>query len=111
KNIIAPAPFKKGIQVITHFNEQIKQHKVQRVFAFATSAIRSAGNGKSFVQEVRSRTGITIKPITGDEEATLIYYGVRQCIDLGQKPSLIIDIGGGSTEFIIADKNKIYWKQ
>ncbi len=110
RNIIADASFRKGIKTISHFSNLIIEHKVEKVFAFATSAIRSAKNRNEFTKEVKNRTGIRIKVIDGDEEATLIYLGVKQCVDLGNSPKLIIDIGGGSTEFIIADKKKIYWK-
>lgn len=110
RNIIADFAFKKGVKTISHFNDLIKEHKAQKVFAFATSAIRSAKNKNEFIKAIEDKTGIRIKVIDGNEEATLIYLGVKQCVDLDNKPSLIIDIGGGSTEFIIADKKKIYWK-
>lgn len=111
KKKIADEPFKKGIKAILHFNQYIKKSGVDKVFAFATSAIRSSTNGKEFIKKVNDETGITIKIISGDEEAELIYYGIRQCIPLDKNPVLIMDIGGGSTEFIIADQNKIFWKQ
>ena len=78
--------------------------------AFATSAIRSANNGSAFVKEASEKTGIDITVISGEKEAELIYFGVRQCISLEVQPVLIMDIGGGSTEFIIANGNKIFWK-
>ena len=52
-----------------------------------------------------------VRKISGDEEATLIYLGVRQAVSLTDQPVLIMDIGGGSTEFIIADHSEIHWKQ
>ena len=110
KNIIADVPFMKGVNVVCHFNDLIKKYNVNKTFAFATSAIRSAKNGKEFTRKVIDKTGISLKVINGDEEATLIYLGVRQCVNLGNKPTLIIDIGGGSTECIIADNKKIFWK-
>ena len=110
ENFIAEVPFRKGIKVISHFENIAREKGAEKVFAFATSAIRSGSNGKEFVSETKKQTGIPIKIISGEEEAKLIYYGVRQCVDLDEQPSLIMDIGGGSTEFIIANQKKIFWK-
>lgn len=109
-NEIAPLPFKRGIKALEHYKKIIDLHKPEKVFAFATSAIRSAANGQAFVEMAKEKTGIDITIITGDKEAELIYFGVRQCIPLGKEPVLIMDIGGGSTEFIIANQTKIFWK-
>jgi exopolyphosphatase/guanosine-5'-triphosphate,3'-diphosphate pyrophosphatase len=111
KNRIAAVPFKRGIDTLLHYKKIIEKHDPEKVFAFATSAIRSAENGMDFVDAVKKKTGIEISVISGDKEAELICYGVRQCVDLKGKPSLIMDIGGGSTEFIIADRNEIFWKK
>ncbi len=111
KNRIAKVPFQRGLKTIDYYKKVIDRYKPEKVFAFATSAIRSATNGKKFVQEIRERTGIRVKVISGAREAELICYGVRQCVSLKGKPGLIMDIGGGSTEFIIADDKQIYWKK
>src|SRR5690349_7509693 len=58
KNVIAPAPFKRGLKVMSHFHELMRKHKVHKVFAFATSGIRSAVNGIDFIRDVRKSTGI-----------------------------------------------------
>lgn len=107
---IAHAPFLRGIKAMITHKESIDRHGAEKVMAFATSAIRSAKNGKEFVRKVKSITGIEIEIITGNREAELIYRGVRKALDIGNERCLIMDIGGGSTEFIIADQNKIYWK-
>ena len=109
-NWIAPRPFRRGINTLLHYQEIIQKLKPDKVVAYATSAIRSAENGNNFVKAVKTETGLKIKIISGDEEAELIYFGVRQCIRLDE-PSLIMDIGGGSTEFIIADDTNIFWKR
>ena len=64
-------------------------------------------SAKSF----RSKTGITIRVIDGAQEAEYIYRGVREAVALGEEPALIMDIGGGSVEFIIGSQNRIFWKQ
>lgn len=108
QNYIADRPFKRGMRALVHYSEIIKKHKTEKVHAFATSAIRSSTNGSDFVKEVFKQTGIKVKVIPGEEEARLICLGVRECMRLGDNPVLIMDIGGGSTEFIIADKIKIH---
>jgi exopolyphosphatase/guanosine-5'-triphosphate,3'-diphosphate pyrophosphatase len=109
-NVIAHNPFQRGLKAMKTHKATIDRFEVDKTLAFATSAIRSAENGKDFVKKVKAETGIEIEVISGNREAELIYYGVRQALDLGDEKVLIMDIGGGSTEFIIADRNRMYWK-
>lgn len=110
QGIIRPVPFQRGIDALRTYQDVILRHEVEKVYAFATSAIRSAENGRAFVDEAKKETGISIDIISGDREAELIYYGVRNAVRMNGENSLIMDIGGGSTEFIIANKDKILWK-
>jgi len=109
-DVIAHTPFLRGIKAMKTHKEKIDRFQVDEIRAFATSAIRSAKNGKEFVRKVKAETGIEIEVISGDREAELIYFGVRKALEIGNEKALIMDIGGGSTEFIIADGNRIYWK-
>lgn len=111
RNFIEEKPFKRGIRALKKHNATIQEHRVEKIIAFATSGIRSATNGEEFVQQAQKKTGIHITVISGDREAELIYYGVRSAVTMTDKLSLIVDIGGGSTEFIIANAEKIFWKQ
>lgn len=111
KNFIEEKPFKRGIRAIKKHKKTIDEYGVEKIVAFATSAVRSSTNGKHFVKVAKETTGIDIEIISGDREAELIYFGVRSAVNMNDHPSLIIDIGGGSTEFIIANKNNIFWKQ
>ena len=77
----------------------------------ATSAIRSASNGNEFCQKVLNETGIHVNVIDGDEEAALIKKGVEQAIEPSDDCGLIVDIGGGSTEFIIFKDENILWQK
>src|SRR5689334_6229582 len=94
KNRIAEIPFQRGIDAMKHYSEIISKHRPDKVVAYATSAIRSAKNGKQFVQTVKQETGLTVSVISGSREAELIYYGVRSSIPLGNERQLIMDIGG-----------------
>jgi exopolyphosphatase/guanosine-5'-triphosphate,3'-diphosphate pyrophosphatase len=110
KNYIEPLPFQRGLDAISEYVKIIRQFGATDTYAFGTSAIRGASNGKEFVNEVKKRHGLEILIISGDKEAELIYYGVRYGVKLNDEKSLIVDIGGGSTEFIIANQNEIFWK-
>jgi exopolyphosphatase/guanosine-5'-triphosphate,3'-diphosphate pyrophosphatase len=110
ENIIIPAAFERGISALKGFQEEINKHQVSVVKAIGTSAIRSAENGQDFVKAAKEQAGIEITVIDGNQEAEYIYQGVN-ATGLIDGTSLIIDIGGGSTEFIICNPNGILWKK
>ena len=111
--IITEEGILRGIKGLHYFQEAFEKEGVlnENVTAIATSAVRNAKNGNEFCQRILDETGINIQVISGDEEATLIYEGVKLGMNLGTDPSMIMDIGGGSVEFIICDKNRIMYKQ
>lgn len=108
---IGSAPFKRGLDTMLHFRKILEKHQVTNVRAIGTAALRTASNGADFVQLVSEKTGIQIELIDGTEEARLIYQGVRKAFPLGEDKALIMDIGGGSVEFIIANQSGIKWSQ
>lgn len=108
---IAPNAYQRGLQAIQKHYNTIQDYGVQHVKAFGTSALRSAKNGPNFMSDIVQQTGIEIEIISGEREAELIYLGVRQTLTHREKPFLILDIGGGSNEFIVADMEHIYWKK
>ena len=108
--IIQPAAYQRGIETMLNFSARIKEFTAERVSAIATSALRSASNGRDFIDEVRGRTGIAIETINGDREAQYIYEGVKAGHCLTAKNSLILDIGGGSVEFILGNIDRILLK-
>lgn len=110
KNFITPAAFQRGLAAIKEYQPIIEKYKVKKVVAIATSAIRGATNGAEFVDKIKAETNIDVQVISGEREAELIYYGVRKAVKLTDATSLIVDIGGGSTEFIIANDKHIFWK-
>ena len=111
KGYIAEAAFNRGIATMQRFNSLLIKYQVQQVRAIATSALRSAANGNDFIAAVKTQTGIGIEIIDGDMEASFIYQGIKAAGTLSNSNSLIIDIGGGSVEFIICNTDKILWKQ
>ncbi|MCG3168109.1 MAG: Exopolyphosphatase 2 [Bacteroidia bacterium] len=108
--VIAPAPFQRGIDAMKAHCETLKKYNPEKIFAFATSAVRSAKNGNDFVAEIKKQTGIEVNIISGEKEAELIYEGVRQALEIGNEKALVMDIGGGSTEFIICNNEQVFWK-
>jgi exopolyphosphatase/guanosine-5'-triphosphate,3'-diphosphate pyrophosphatase len=110
-NYLTPDAFERGFVAIQNHMEVIQTFEVEEIRAFATSAIRNASNGKDFVEEVWKRFGFRVRVIPGEREAELIYKGVRQAIRLTEQKGMILDIGGGSNEFIICDGQGMIWKQ
>lgn len=113
KKLITDEATERALKVLLTFREQLDIFEVsdENTFAFGTSAIRNADNQKDFCETILNETGIKITVIDGNEEAEYIYNGVRTGVKLGKEPSLIMDIGGGSVEFIIGNENQIFWKQ
>ena len=91
------------------FKITLEAREINQVFATATSAIRNARNGQDLVNEIKAQTGISTRIISGTQEAELILEGVKNAMDLGTEKSLIMDIGGGSIEFIIANQDSTFW--
>jgi exopolyphosphatase/guanosine-5'-triphosphate,3'-diphosphate pyrophosphatase len=110
KTIIESA-YNRGITAISEHKQVINSYKCDSIYAFATSALRTAKNGQQFIDDVYQQFQIRIELISGDREAELIYHGVKQAVNLSLEPVLILDIGGGSNELIIANQQQVFWKQ
>lgn len=107
---IGPEPYKRGINTIAHFQSVLKNHNCTSYTFYGTAALRRAGNGTKWIEEVKDLFDIEVILIDGDKEAELIFEGTRLAIDMTY-PSLIMDIGGGSVEFIAVESNLIKWKR
>ncbi len=103
--------FERALDAMHTFSGLISNYGVEKTIAFGTSAIRDAINGIYFVELVKKQFNIVINIIDGNREAELIYLGVKQAVKLTSQISLIMDIGGGSNEFILASNEQIFWKQ
>lgn len=101
--IIEPTTFSSNLESFENFVATAKTEKAEHIFAIGTSALRDAKNGDDFVAMAEKNTGIRINIISGSFEAELGFYGVSQGVkDNGR--ILIIDIGGGSTEFVVGSQ-------
>jgi exopolyphosphatase/guanosine-5'-triphosphate,3'-diphosphate pyrophosphatase len=101
-NVLTEEAVERATRALERIRLVAEGWQVHEYRAYATSAIREAENGGAFVEHVRRRVGIHVRPIEGEREARLIYEGVRRAVSLEQ-PALVVDIGGGSTELIIGD--------
>ncbi len=110
ENRITSTAFERGIRAIANHLETIRQHDCKSIKAVATSGIRSTSNGQEFIDAVFDKFQLNIEVIDGNREAELIYKGVQLCSPISEN-SLIMDIGGGSTEFIVANSDGPIWKQ
>lgn len=103
---LAPDAQERTLSALARFAEQVRLHSATALAAVGTSALRMAGNTPDFIRAAKARAGIEVRVITGDEEARLTLLGVRSA--LGPGPAgrsgtcLVLDIGGGSTELILA---------
>ncbi len=109
--VIGTEPFARGIAALAHFREVMDAHQVHSVTAIGTAALRTATNGAEFVRTARAQTGIAIRLIPGDTEAAYITRGVLAALPPLHGRILIMDIGGGSTEFIIASQEGVHWRR
>lgn len=97
---ITPEAMKRAIDCLNRFN-RIAKNRNASVRAVATSAVREARNRDEFLKQVKKETGLRVDVIQGNEEARLIYLGILQALPVFDERILLIDIGGGSTEYLI----------
>ena len=94
----------RALQTLKRFKHYCESNGVNQIVTAATSAVREAPNGQEFINRVQTDIGIKIELISGSEEARLIYLGVLSGMAFKDESYIILDIGGGSTELILADK-------
>jgi len=97
----------RGLHALTAFQHTIDALGAEAVTAAATSAVREAENGNDFVRTVRRETGIAIRTVSGAEEARLLFQGIKADLDFDDGPVLLVDIGGGSLEIVLADETGV----
>ncbi len=105
QNRIQEDAIQRALATLLEYKSKCVEHKVVEIIAYGTSAIRNAENKQDFLNQVERATGIEIRVISGNREAELIYNGVNLGLEVNE-PFLIMDIGGGSTEFILGDRNQ-----
>ena len=104
---LSAASMARGVDVLKHLTTLARNKGFDHMLMAATSAVREARNGGQFIEEVLAQTGVRVKVVTGQEEARLIYLGVRQSMDLTDRPTLLVDVGGGSVELISGTRDRL----
>ena len=97
----------RGLQTLAQYLKRCQEWEVQKIFAAGTSALREAKNSEDFLRLAKEKLDLSIEVISGDEEARLSFLAVTKDITETKKPILIVDVGGGSTEFILGKGNQI----
>lgn len=101
---ISAAAFKRGLDCLQSFKALMDQYPLEQYWALGTNTFRISDNAEEFIQTARD-IGLEISPISGVQEAVLIYAGVITSLPPTKKHRLVIDIGGGSTEIIIGHEH------
>jgi exopolyphosphatase/guanosine-5'-triphosphate,3'-diphosphate pyrophosphatase len=92
--------------VIANYKARYEEMGAERVMAIATSAVRDAVNGEAFIAELRERFELSARLLTGEEEANLTYLGATAHRP-AEDSTLVLDIGGGSTELIVGSGTRV----
>ncbi len=111
ENVLMPNRMARGVDALYSYKNVIDSLEVKDVRVFATSAVREASNGNVFVAKVKKHLNFDMEVISGDREAELIFEGVVQTTGEIKEDFLIMDIGGGSTEFIFVRDQKPLWRK
>src|SRR5512138_689145 len=105
---LSPEAITRGIETLKLF-KGLADSAEAPLRAIATSAVREASNQYEFIRKAWNEAGVKIEVASGYEEARFIYLGVLQALQVFDKQILLIDIGGGSTEFLIGQKREILY--
>jgi exopolyphosphatase/guanosine-5'-triphosphate,3'-diphosphate pyrophosphatase len=104
---LSPAAVARTVEAVAGYVADAREHAVAGIRALATSAVRDATNRDAFVAAVRDRCGLPVEVISGDQEAALIFQGVTSDPAFAGRDLLVMDVGGGSAEFICGRAGQI----
>lgn len=105
--VLSEEAMKRGLQTLAQYLEQCQTLKVQEIFAVGTSALREAKNSEDFLKMTNEELNLPIEIISGEEEAQLSFLAVARDLKELKKSILVVDVGGGSTEFILGKGDRI----
>ena len=105
--IISDEAMKRGFQTLTQYLGRCQTMGVQKIFAIGTSVLREAKNSEDFLRMIKEKLDLSIEVISGKEEAQLSFLAVARDLKELKKSTLVIDVGGGSTEFILGKGDHI----
>src|SRR5574337_430033 len=101
--LLQPEPIRRTLAALHRFRRAAESHAVGRFAVAGTSALREAKNRDAFVARAHRETGLHVRVLSGEEEARLTLLGARAALQIDRGRLVLMDIGGGSTEFVLAD--------
>lgn len=105
--ILSKEAMDRGLQTLAQYLERCQEMEVQKIFAAGTSALREAKNSEDFLKLAKEKLNLSIEVISGEEEAQLSFLAVVKDLKEVKKLILVVDVGGGSTEFILGKGDQI----
>ncbi|HSO85013.1 MAG TPA: hypothetical protein VLQ91_00575 [Draconibacterium sp.] len=111
ENEISSSATSRVLQSFQIHKKIISEHHTDKVRVVATSAVRTADNKIEFLEQISEKSGWLVRLISGEKEAEMIFEGVLLAFNEFKDPALILDIGGGSNELIVAHHKKMLWKE
>ena len=105
--ILSDEAMKRGLQALSQYLDKCKTMEVQKIFVVGTSALREAKNSEYFLKMIKEKLNLSIEIISGEEEAQLSFLAVVRDLKELEKSTLVIDVGGGSTELILGRGDQI----
>ncbi len=103
---LKPELMARALASLSRCQQLAASYNADHIIAVATSAVREASNGRAFIQQIQQELNLSVDLVSGQEEARRIYLGVLSGMELNNRPHIIIDIGGGSTELILGDSHE-----
>ncbi len=108
-NHLSEDAMQRGLEALQRIKFLCDSQNVEEILAFATSAIREARNGGDFIQRMIDEVGIKARAISGKMEAEMIGFAIRHSIAMDEEMVLMVDIGGGSVEFIVGNVDEFIY--
>ena len=109
--VLSEAAMQRGFQTLTRYLEECDAMGARRIFAVGTNPLREAKNAREFLKRVEEKLNLPIEILTGEEEAHLSFLAVSRDLGNHKKSMLVVDVGGGSTEFVLGKGDRVsYWK-
>jgi exopolyphosphatase/guanosine-5'-triphosphate,3'-diphosphate pyrophosphatase len=106
---LAPESIERTLMVLEHYSGMLKRIRLRTLHVVGTEVIRKAVNQQHFLSEVSNRTALQLEILSGEAEARLSAYGALEILEPRPAHSLIVDIGGGSTELTLVSNRQVLW--
>jgi exopolyphosphatase/guanosine-5'-triphosphate,3'-diphosphate pyrophosphatase len=107
---IGPQRLARAVAVVKIQAALAHDHAVARILGLATEGVRAAANGAELIERVRAETGVTLELVTGDQEATLTYWGATSGLEGDGVRRAALDLGGGSFEIVVGEGTMVRWR-